>query len=173
MITGQANWLSGQDLTTPAHDRRADVHAGHYVRQPATGGRWTDALVFLAGVWLVAASAPLAYAATGRFDVFWNDAVVGIAVAVVTLTRLVRATVPASTAAITAALGAWLVAAPFVLGYGGGTADARLMWSDLLVGLTILTLSLAGLGMKPRPRPQPALEPVTPGLIVTAPEPLD
>src|SRR5262245_2586756 len=111
MITGQANWLSGQDLTTPAHDRRANVHAGSDVRAQATGGRWTEALVFLAGVWLVAASAPLAYAATGRFDVFWNDAVVGIAVAVVTLTRLVRATVPASTAAITAALGTWLMAA--------------------------------------------------------------
>src|SRR6266498_3501459 len=143
METQRPNWLAGQDFTTFANERRP---SGNQVspdppQRAARTGR-ADALVFLAAVWLVIASVSVAYQSTGRFDVLWNDAVVGIAVGVVTVTRLAGAAMPA-TAAVNCALGAWLVVAPFVLGYGGGGAGRLSLWNDLAVGIVIVALTLA------------------------------
>src|SRR6266508_5028459 len=95
METQRPNWLAGQDFTTFANERRP---SGNQVspdppQRAARTGR-ADALVFLAAVWLVIASVSVAYQSTGRFDVLWNDAVVGIAVGVVTVTRLAGAAMP-------------------------------------------------------------------------------
>ena len=51
-------------------------------------------MVFLAAVWLVVSAVPIGYIGAGRYDVFWGDTVVGIAVAIVTMVRLLRPTRP-------------------------------------------------------------------------------
>lgn len=173
MAFSQSSWLAGEDVTTPANDRRAtDDHAPPDApRRGASGG--ADAFVFLAAVWLVVASVPLAYTPTGRFDVFWNDTVVGVAVGAVTMTRLVGPGMTPATTAINCALGAWLVAAPFVLGYGGSPADGPARWNDLAIGVAIVVPTLASLAAtkaEPRADTVPAR---SPSLVVGSVEPVD
>jgi hypothetical protein len=125
--------------------------------------------VFLAAVWLVVASVPVAYGPTGRFDIFWNDAVVGIAVGVVTMTRLIGAGRMSSTAGINCALGGWLVAAPFALGYGGGRVEDVARWNDIAIGAAIVVLTLANVfAARVKPRPDTAPGAGSPGLVVGA-----
>jgi hypothetical protein len=94
-------------------------------------------------VWLTVSADPVAYRGTGRFDVFWNHAVVGLAIGAVALVRVAK---PAGTGALVltnSLLGAWLVISPFWYGYGGGTADAAALWNDVAVGGGVLLLTLA------------------------------
>jgi hypothetical protein len=137
-------WLSDEDLTTPANDRAAPPDGRPPDAAPRRLGVRTDAVVFLAGVWLVISAVPVAYHGTGRFDVLWNDVVVGLAVAVTAMVRLARPGGLPGQAPIACALGGWLIAAPFVLGYGGGPGDGRAFGNDVVVGLVIVVGTLAG-----------------------------
>jgi hypothetical protein len=153
MSSNLSGWLAGEDVTTPANDRRA------VLEQPSPGGRAlppepvprevprrgsrTDGLAFLAAAWVVIAAVPVAYLPTGRFDMLWNDAMVGIAACVVTMTRIVRPGMAPTTTGITFALGGWLVVAPFVLHYGDHPYEHLARWSDLTSGAAIALLSLA------------------------------
>jgi hypothetical protein len=172
MSTPLSSWLAGADVTTPAHDRLATTTAP--LDPPRRGGRTgpLDALVFLAAVWLVLASVPMVYQPTGRFDLLWNDVVVGTAVGVVTMVRLVRPGVAAPTAGITCALGGWLVLAPLVFGYGAGRAGHAARWNDLTVGAVVVVLSLATT-VAARMRPADPVLRGSPGLVVGAVEPAD
>jgi hypothetical protein len=150
MTLPETHWLAEHDLTTPANHRptgagrtapgTAATTAATDQRRELTGP--ATALVFLAAVWLVVAAIPVAYHGTGRFDVFWSDVVIGLALATVTLIRLSRPAAPSPLVGITLALGAWLMAAPFVLGYGGGSHDVRALWNDLALGFAVLVLTL-------------------------------
>lgn len=98
------------------------------------------ACVFLAAVWLALASFPLFIHETGRYEAYWNDAVIGAAIAAV---ALVRAAKPADTDPlyrVNVVLGLWLVVAPFVWGYASATS--RTTWNDIGVGLIVIGLSL-------------------------------
>jgi hypothetical protein len=173
MSSHLSSWLADTDVTTPAHDRLRPVEVPPVA--PARGGRTArlDALVFLAAVWLVIASVPVAYGPTGRIDILWNDVVVGTAVGVVTMIRMVGSGVPDATTGITCALGGWLLAAPFVLGFGDTPAGRLARWDDMAIGAAIVVLSLATLAAT---RIRPAADPVpreSPGLTVGAVEPAD
>ena len=132
------NFLSDQDVTTPAHIRHLADERVESDRPARRGANPVSTLLFLAAVWLVVSAVPVAYMGAGRFDAFWSDLVVGLALCTVMLIRLTRP--GTSLAAITFGLGVWLVAAPFVLAYPMTGA----MWNDVLVGLVVL--ALAGLG---------------------------
>jgi hypothetical protein len=173
MSSQLSSWLSGEDVTTPAHDRHRTVEAPPDASPHRGRTTRVDALVFLAAVWLLIASVPVAYVPTGRFDVFWNDAVVGTAVGVVTMIRLVGSGVPDSTAGITGALGGWLVAAPFVLGYGDTPAGRLARWDDIAIGAAIVVLSLATLAAARIRSTAEPVPPGSPGLIVGGVEPAD
>jgi hypothetical protein len=175
MAIQQSSWLAGEDFTTPANGRRAAAdHAPPDGRQQSVRTGRADAVVFLAAVWLVVASVPVAYESTGRFDVFWNDVVVGIALGVVTMSRLVGQAATPSTAGINCALGTWLVAAPFLLGHGVGGGDQRSLWNDLVVGIAIVTLTVGSMATtKVRPQADTALDSRSPGLVVGAVEPAE
>src|SRR5439155_672410 len=104
------------DITTPANERTTravndpDPTPKGRTRAGATGN-----LIFLAGVWLVISGFSLFYRDTGVFDAYWNDVVVGIALATVALVGIVK---PAGSGSLTLTkivLGGWLVAAPFAL----------------------------------------------------------
>jgi hypothetical protein len=174
MAFPQPSWLAGEDLTTPANDRRATVDHAPPAAPQRGGSGGADAFVFLAAVWLVVGSVPVAYTPTGRFDVFWNDTVVGVAVGTVTMTRLVGPGVTPSTTGINCALGTWLAAAPFVLDYGGGRADRPARWNDLAIGVAIVVLTLATLAAtRTRLRADTAPGSRSPGLVVGSVEPAE
>ncbi|SDD35837.1 SPW repeat protein [Actinokineospora iranica] len=145
---------------TPANDR-----AGHPVdpalgAQPKTGPRASTAepavdrtmtgarardgfaatlpsgLVLLAGVWLIIAPFALGYP-TG--SPFWNDIVVGGVVAALALVRVALPRSVAWLSLVNAALGFWLIAAPFALGHPD-TAPAS-VGNDVVVGVLIVVLS--------------------------------
>jgi hypothetical protein len=104
-----------------------------------------------AGVWLTAAPFLLGYSTTGTgFRAYWNDVAVGLAVVAVLLPRVA---VPARAATrlvtVTLVLGAWLAAAPFVLGFA--TVLVRAAVNDVLVGLALVVL--AGLALPREPVP--------------------
>ncbi len=173
MAFPQSSWLAGEDVTTPANDRRASVDhtPPDAPRRAASGG--ADAFVFLAAVWLVVASVPLAYMPTGRFDVFWNETVVGVAVGTVTMTRLLGPGMTPATTGINCVLGAWLVAAPFVLGYGGSPADGPARWNDLAIGVAIAVPTLASLAATRTESHADTGPARSPSLVVGSVEPAD
>ncbi|GAA3236593.1 hypothetical protein ACFO1B_25625 [Dactylosporangium siamense] len=125
------SFISDQDFTTPAHTRVAADVEERTARRESSPAPFL-AVVFLAAVWLVVSAVPIGYIGAGRYDVFWGDTVVGIAVAIVTMVRLLRPT-PAL-AWVTAGLGGWLLVAPLVLQYGWSAPTAN----DLAVGLVML-----------------------------------
>lgn len=184
MSSNLSGWLAGEDVTTPANDRYA------VLEQPSPGTRVSpppdpalsqeplrrrgfhaDGLAFLAAVWVVIAAVPVAYLPTGRFDLLWNDAMVGIAACVVTMTRIVRPGMAPTTTGITFALGGWLVVAPFVLGYGSHPFEHLARWSDLTSGAAIAVLSLATM-LAARARSVEVRQ-ALPGLVVGAVERAD
>jgi hypothetical protein len=89
----------------------------------------------IAGFWLN-------YRDTGYFDASWSDVVVGVALAVVALVGIAKPNGTASLVLTTTALGAWLVAAPFVLSYSNAT---RARWNDIVVGAVVIALSMTSL----------------------------
>jgi hypothetical protein len=113
----------------------------------------------------------VAYLPTGRFDMLWNDAMVGVAACVVAITRLVRPGLAPTTTGITCALGGWLVAAPFVLGYGDNATEHLARWNDFSSGAAIAVLGLATM-VAARPRTAVARVPSS-GLAVGTVEPAD
>jgi hypothetical protein len=93
---------------------------------------WNVAL----GVWLVAAPFILGYASITA--PLWNDILVGLTIAILTGIRAFGALNQSALSWTNVALGVWLVAAPFILGYSGVAAA---LWNDLIVGLLVAILA--------------------------------
>lgn len=105
-----------------------------------------DAWTLLPGAWAMVAPFALGFAASP--DALWNSVLVGAAIALSAAARAVRGPSVPVLGCIwnQVALGAWLLAAPFVLGYAATTAA---LWNDLGVGL--VTLALIWRSLRPRP----------------------
>jgi hypothetical protein len=136
-----ANFLSDQDMTTPAHVRAAGEQPPALNDERRRGVSMIDMLLFLAAVWLVVSAVPVAYMSAGRLDAFWSDLVVGLALCAVTMVRLMRP--DSSFVVLNVALGGWLLAVPFLFQYG---LSAEL-WNNVLVGVVVL--GLTGIGAAP------------------------
>lgn len=67
-----------------------------------------------------------------------NDIIIGIIVAALAAIRISGAYQAAWLSWTNFVLGAWLVIAPFVLGYG----EAAPLWNDILLGVIILALAV-------------------------------
>lgn len=111
-----------------------------YQAQHAAQVRTASGLDVLAGLWLVIAPFALNYSANGGSTT--NDVVVGIAVVLLAGIQMLgdnyRVSAPSW---INAALGAWLIAAPFLLSIPSGSAA---MWNDIVVGAVVLVSAVAG-----------------------------
>ncbi|WP_344646840.1 SPW repeat domain-containing protein [Cryptosporangium japonicum] len=125
--------------------------------RPARAGRVsTDAtvgmLVVLAGLWMFLAPRFLAYesftAVSGAerwaFPGTWSDKTAGLLIAAAMITRLVLPGLAQWCMAAVAAVGAWLVAAPFVLSYGSVSGTWPAIWNDVIGGVVLLLLAAAG-----------------------------
>lgn len=111
--------------------------------------RWTSGINLVAGLWLISAPFVLGYAYITN-NALWNDIIVGIVVAAIAAVRVAGPLRHAAVSWINAALGAWLIVAPFVLTYSaqaaalaeqGDASGARsAATNDVLVGLVVLAL---------------------------------
>ncbi|WP_214364402.1 SPW repeat protein [Pseudonocardia sp. H11422] len=101
-------------------------------------------LATLAGVWLALAPVVLGHPDTGPgSDARWNDLLVGAAVVAVSVAQLAIPTRAPALSLITFALGSWLIAAPFVLGYNTGGAAVGATVNDIVVGIVVVELAVA------------------------------
>ena len=107
-----------------------------------------------AGAWLLVAPFVLSYSPTAAsFHAYWNDAAAGIALVFAGLLRLTLSGRATWLAALSAGLGGWLVAAPFVLGFAA-TGDAlRATVNEVAVGILVVVLAvLSALAQRHRPQ---------------------
>jgi hypothetical protein len=88
------------------------------------------------GIWL--AVSPFALAFTGTGAALWNDIIVGAAVIILGLVRQSRTEQSTWASWLNVVLGAWLVVAPYALGYSG---VMYALWNDIVVGLGIIVLA--------------------------------
>ncbi len=120
---------------------REDGRSGHRSRRVV---RVADVVTLGLGLWLLGAPYALNYNGGSGLDGFWNDAIVG---AVVSLAALVRLAEPGRGAAVRVGsilLGGWLLLAPAVLGYVGGTAP-KATANEVTVGVLVAVLALISL----------------------------
>jgi hypothetical protein len=97
--------------------------------------QWQDVVNILLGIWLVVSPWVLAY--VDETMAAWNAAVIGVVIALAAMSALVA--YEKWEEWITAALAAWLIASPYVFGFGGMQAAA---WNHLVVGLLVGVLAL-------------------------------
>ncbi|MEU0529050.1 SPW repeat domain-containing protein [Amycolatopsis tolypomycina] len=113
----------------------------HFWIGPGTEGALTpslpSSLAFVAALWLGFAPYVLHFSQVRGGLANGIDVAVALVVAVLALIRTVVPRDFPAFSVVNAALGLWLVAAPFVLGY----TRARIVVVDLVVGVLLLTLS--------------------------------
>ena len=103
---------------------------------PAKGRiRWDSGSNAVLGIWLLLAPFVLMY---GVSAATWNDIVLGVLIATLGAVRAFGAYRASSLSWTNGVLGAWLIAAPFVLGYA---ANAAALWNDVIVGLVVMVLA--------------------------------
>lgn len=130
--------------TGDEYDRDVDAErVDDYETNPDERGKWISALIALLGAWLIVEAVIFDLAATQ----FWNDVLVGALLLAVGVYNYYRRAnerhADAGAATLAALLGLWLIAAPFVLGFGGGFAETTNdlgFWNDVAVGLLVFIL---------------------------------
>jgi hypothetical protein len=96
---------------------------------------WAGITNLILGGWLIASPYLVAF---NRREVMWNNIVVGAAVAVLAIVRLIVRSHSGGASWINALLGLWLMVAPFALHYELPTQ----MWNSVIVGLVVALLAL-------------------------------
>ncbi|MBW3665347.1 MAG: SPW repeat protein [Actinobacteria bacterium] len=95
--------------------------------------RWVSGVNVLAGVWLMLAPFALGYGDVTA--AVWNDVIIGLSVFVLALFREAKPLEHEGVSWTNFVLGLWLLAAPFVAGYGDvGSA----VGNDITVGIVVL-----------------------------------
>jgi hypothetical protein len=97
--------------------------------------QWQDAANFLLGLWLVVSPWALSFA--DETTAAWNAAAIGVAVALAAMAALVAFQTWEEW--VTAALAAWLLVSPYVLGFFEMQAAA---WNHIVVGLLVSALAV-------------------------------
>ncbi|KHD74861.1 hypothetical protein MB27_26425 [Actinoplanes utahensis] len=98
-------------------------------------------LLVLAGLWLTSAPLVLDHAKAGLAYPGLNDVAVGLSIVALALIRVLHIRHTAALALISAGLGAWLLAAPFVRGYQELSPLATA--NDIAMGLVVIALAVA------------------------------
>ncbi|MCX2948883.1 SPW repeat domain-containing protein [Lentzea sp. NEAU-D7] len=100
-------------------------------------------MTFLAGIWLVLAPFVLEYVpASSGIGAYWNDLVVGVAIATLAIVRTVAPSNVPWFSIVNVALGAWLIVAPFVHEYEGANKGV-MIGNDLAVGMVVIVMAAA------------------------------
>lgn len=122
---------------------------------PARVASTVSGLNVLVGLWLIVAPWVLNYRNTGDgFNGYWNDVVIGIAIAVLALARTAAPRSFEGLSWVNIALGIWLIIAPFVLAYNIGTDAPAARWNDIACGIVVLVLASVSVAATQRSRQQ-------------------
>ncbi|NMG46208.1 hypothetical protein GPA22_21030 [Aromatoleum toluvorans] len=105
----------------------------------ATVKHWQDPVNLILGVWL--GVSPWAFSYAMEAAPTWNAVMAGALIAALALFELIKVAAWEEWASV--AIGAWLVASPWILGFAGVTAA---MGNAVLVGLVVAVLALWALG---------------------------
>ena len=99
--------------------------------------KWPSWTSFVLGLWLIVSPFALA---SGRGTATYEEVVLGIVIAALGLWRVQGADTPSMAGAgwLLGVAGAWVLVAPFVLGYGATGA----VYNDVIVGALVLLLGL-------------------------------
>ncbi len=100
---------------------------------PRTDVIWAAVMNLLAGAWLVGAPHALGY--SDVTDALWNDMIIGLAVVIVAVIRILTPARSRWLSLINVVLALWLFAAPLVFEHEAGSAE---LWNDLVLGAIIL-----------------------------------
>lgn len=96
--------------------------------------------IVLAGMWLTCAPLVLDHETADIAFSGFNDVIVGLTIVAIAFIRVVVPEQTAPLSLIIAALGAWLLAAPFVRGYHTAPAATA---NDIIVGVVVMLLAAA------------------------------
>lgn len=80
------------------------------------------------------------------FGGFWNEVAVGATIAFLALARVAFPRNFATLSWVNAVLGAWLIAAPWVLGYNDTYDIPKAFWNDIATGAAIIILAFSSFG---------------------------
>jgi len=104
-----------------------------------------NALLLIAGVWLIISRLVFDYPAAGSTaGGVINGVVIGIAVAIMALVRMSAYRSNPMINVVTVVAGAWMMASPWAFGYPHFGTGGRPAWSDIIVGAAIILLGLVG-----------------------------
>lgn len=98
--------------------------------------RWASGLNVLAGLWLIAA--PFVLAFDGIQVALWNHVIAGVAVVAMAAIRAFSPERLEGMSYANAAVGAWMIASPFILAYSDTTVA---MNNSIVTGVIILALA--------------------------------
>ncbi len=150
MATGQAEevWPIRQERRTPFTGRRAVPHDPEYLDElRKTYVAWTSGVDALVGIWLVVAPWVLGY--SDVTSAMWTNVSVGSTIMLVALLRVTNPDQTMPIGWINVALGAWLIAAPFVLPYAADAHTHPVYWNDILSGVGVFWFALWSMAAAP------------------------
>lgn len=109
---------------------------------PPPAASAASAVTFLAGVWLVLSPFVLGYAPAAQgVGAYWNDLVVGSAIAMLALVRAVSPGNVPWFSVVNVALGTWLIVAPMVRDYAEGVSTTVATSNDVIVGALVVIMA--------------------------------
>jgi hypothetical protein len=101
------------------------------------------ALALIGGLWLIVSRLVYNYPAAGSGTAgLRNGVVIGAAVALIAIARLVSAGSNPTLSLVNVVLGGWMIASPWVYGYDRWTGGFRPAWSDVITGAVIAAAAL-------------------------------
>jgi hypothetical protein len=110
-------------------------------RSPRQRTRVATLSLLVLGVWLMTTAFLWARGTGGGFDPAWNDFVVGAAIAVLSVLRVLLPRSSGLLAVAAVLLGLWLIAAPFMLDFTAATAGSAATWNSFAAGALIALLA--------------------------------
>lgn len=118
--------------------------------------RSTSGINIIAGIWLALAPFLLSYSdITGAV---WNDIMIGLVVAILAWIRVDRPLLNEGVSWINLILGAWLILAPFAIGYSATVAP---LWNDMIIGVVVAVLAATSAISVQRHHPSTGPHPMT------------
>lgn len=129
-------------MTEPG-DKRPQGDGPRFRREDVTTA---SGLNVVAGLWLILAPFAFDYDADAAV---WNDVILGVSVATIAMIRTSGAYREAWLSWLNGALGAWLIIAPFVLGYSD---EGAALSNDILLGVIVAGLAAWSAVSSPGPQ---------------------
>lgn len=111
------------------------------LRSPRRRARVANLFLLAVGVWLMTTAFLWARGTGGGFDPAWNDFVVGAAIAVLAVLRVLLPRRSGLLAVAAVLIGLWQIAAPFMLDFTAAAAASAATWNSFAAGALVTLLA--------------------------------